>query len=161
MWVGAAEPNEQVEFEFEYSPRITAGCVGPGGLGIRVRCWDYDHNNSAFNDGPNSFLDVNTYNLDIELFEELELNCCTLLELSAGTRHNDYDENLVDGGTVNRNASLDGWGGMLGAQANHSLGRGALFTRGRTAILMGDVRVVDAVSDVVNLLASIGNCLPR
>ena len=152
--VGVAEPDEQVEFDFEYAPRITLGFVGPRGLGLRFRYWDYDHLQWAREGVSNTFLDVNTYNFDTEFFEEIELNCCTSLELSAGIRYNDFDEHLVDGGVVNMNTSFSGWGGMLGAQVNRSLGRGALFARGRTAILMSDARVLDGVGDLVHLLDS-------
>ena len=75
----------------------------------------------------------------------------------AGIRYNDFDEQLVDGNTVNMNASFDGWRGMLGAQVNRSFCGGALFARGRTAILMSDARVLDFAGpspEVVHLLDS-------
>jgi len=155
MRVGANEPGEQVESDFEYAPRITLGYVGPSGLGLRVRYWEYDHDNPAFNNSPpGQYLDVNTYNFDTEIFEEIAVNGCTSLELSAGIRYNDFDETLVDSGVVNMNTTFAGWGGMLGLQVNRNVCRGALFARGRVAILMDDAQVIDDDNGGVNLLDS-------
>ena len=120
-------------FDFEYSPRITIGYVGPDGLGVRVRYWDYDHSNGG--------ADVDTYNVDLELFEEIQLGRCTSLEISGGIRYNDYHqsgfnfESDDDYGIY----GFSGCGGILGLQANRQVAvGGSLYGRLRQAILMDD-----------------------
>ncbi|MBI84725.1 MAG: hypothetical protein CMJ81_16145 [Planctomycetaceae bacterium] len=124
------------EFDFEAAPRITLGFRGPGGLGIRGRWWKYDHSNSLAG--------VETYNIDVELFEELQLSSCTTVELSGGFRYNGFNESgfLADSpeGEVTRDTQrFNGFGGVLAIEANRSLAMGgSLYTRLREAILMDD-----------------------
>lgn len=131
---GSGDDTNQ-EFGFEYSPRITFGLVGPDGLGIRARWWDYDHQNGGAT--------VDTQNIDIEFYEELCVSCTTSIEFSVGIRIHDYE----DGGLARLGDSesyLDGYnfeyesvGGILGIELNRQLAvGGALYARLREAILM-------------------------
>lgn len=133
---GSGDGTNQ-EFGFEYSPRITVGLVGPDGLGIRARWWDYDHKSNGAS--------VDTQNIDIEFYEELSLTCCTSIEFSVGIRIHEYEEGgltRLDGGQ----SYLDGYdfeyetvGGILGIELNRQLAvGGALYARLREAILMDD-----------------------
>lgn len=133
---GSGDDTNQ-EFGFEYSPRITFGVVGPDGLGIRARWWDYDHKSGG--------AAVDTQNIDIELYEELCVTGCTSIEFSVGIRIHDYEDaglaRLYDSESY-----LDGYdfeyksvGGILGIEVNRQLAvGGALYARLREAILMDD-----------------------
>ena len=124
------------EFDFESAPRITLGFRGPGGLGIRSRWWKYDHSNGQAG--------LDTYNFDVELFEELQVSSCTTIELSGGFRYNGFNESgfLMDSpeGEVTRDTQrFNGFGGVLAIEANRSLAMGgSLYTRLREAVLMDD-----------------------
>ena len=39
---------------------------------------------------------VDTYNIDIEFVDLINLTCYTNIELFAGARYNDFDENIVN-----------------------------------------------------------------
>ena len=121
---------EDDEFDFEISPRITLGYRAPDGLGLRVRWWEYDHENG------DSTLEVDTYNFDIELFEEISVGSCSSMEVSAGIRYNEFEENDLDDGESH---SFEGFGGLFAVEANRELAiGGAAYARLRQAILMDD-----------------------
>ena len=133
---GSGDDTDQ-EFDFESSPRVTVGLVGPDGLGIRARWWDYDHKNHGAS--------VDTENIDIEFYEELCLTCYTSIEFSVGIRIHDYEErglarryegeSYFDGDVFD----YDSVGGILGIELNRQLAvGGALYARLREAILMDD-----------------------
>ena len=142
--------DEDNEFDFEVSPRITVGYRAPDGLGIRLRWWDYDHDN-----GDEDPLGVETYNLDLELFEEIAVGCCTSLELSAGIRYNEFRE-FQEGDDEAH--SFSGYGGIIALQSNRELAvGGAAYARLRQAILMEDYNSDgDTLLDVVVGMTEIG-----
>lgn len=112
---------------FDYddiSPRITIGYRNCDCLGFRVRYWNHDH------DGAHN-TSVDTYNIDLEVFEEIDLTCCTSVEWSAGVRYNEFDEIGIDGQQYFHGAGL-----IAGLQVNRTLGcYGGLYARGRLAVL--------------------------
>lgn len=129
------------EFGFETSPRITVGYRSPEGLGTRLRWWEYDHHNQ--NGAPYA---VDTYNVDLEVFEEISLGSCTSIELSAGIRYNEFDQFSVDE-EVGLSPGIgwyafDGFGAIVGIEARRSVScNSAIYARLRQAILMDDYDV--------------------
>src|SRR5688572_6570612 len=71
--IGDDEGDDDVEFDFEASPRITLGYAGSDGLGVRVRWWEYDEEAESF-DGQGEMV-VDTYTFDVELFDTVQLDC--------------------------------------------------------------------------------------
>lgn len=127
-------------FGFEISPRLSVGYVGSDGLGARIRWWDYSHNNTGtLNNVANRTLDVDTFNLDFELFESVQLSCCTSVELSAGIRYNDFAETITTAGAVTQVDSFSGYGGLFGLKAKRDVSLGGnVYARWNTAIMMSD-----------------------
>lgn len=147
--VSGANDGDTVEFNFKEAPRVTLGYVGPDGLGVRTRWWQFDQKQGA-NDIAKGSLGVDTYNIDVEIFEEIDLTPCASMELFAGLRYNDFDENFVDDNAtriLNVNSSM--YGAVFGTQVNRTIRRGKLFARVRGAILMDNANVLDATSAVV------------
>lgn len=172
------------EFDFDFSPRFSLGYESCDGLGVRGRYWKYNEAVvgptvlvSAFDpDGPNPNLtvvpigvaasvNVETYTLDAEVYQTIELNCLTTLEVSGGLRYVEFEEtlaaNIVAGALpqtiaavagppvigakaapsalLNMNSTFSGYGGLLGAQLNRQMGNGlSVFGRTRGTVLMSD-----------------------
>ena len=119
--------DKDQEFDFEYAPRATLGYVGPDGLGIRTRIWYYDHENGGAS--------IESYNIDIEFFEEIALSCCTSIEVSGGIRINSYEEEGLGQG----DQEFEALGGIIAIEVNRTLAvGGAFYARLREGILMDD-----------------------
>lgn len=114
-------------FNHEVAPRVTLGYEGQGGLGTRLRWWQFDQSAAAGR--------VRTYNIDSEIYQRFALGCCTSLELSAGGRYNSF----VD--TIGGDDSFHGFGGILGAQIDRQIRRGTLYARYRTSMMFDDARL--------------------
>ena len=84
-----------VEFGFKNSPRTTAGFYDCDGFGVLARWWKYDHAESV-SDQNFGHMGVETYNIDIEFVDLINLTCYTNIELFADVRYNDFDENIVN-----------------------------------------------------------------
>lgn len=155
---GTDEPGDDSEFDYEEAFRFTVGVIGPDGLGIRVRYFDYDH--TAL-DRDNGFIDVDTFTIDVEVFESCDMCCNWSLELAAGIRYNDFQEILLDDeGPDTRINQFAGWGGIVGAEVRRALGeRRALYARVRYAILTDDKSVLNAepAGNPVILVDTIGS----
>jgi hypothetical protein len=138
--VGVAEPGEDAEFDFEITPRFTFGWVRSDGLGARFRWWEFDHDAPAIE--AVSFLSVDTYNIDFEIFDTFALNCNWDLEIAAGVRYNDFEEFAFDAAADFRLNQFSGWGGVASAELRRCVStNGALFVRARASLLMDDKRV--------------------
>ncbi len=140
--VGAARVAEDVEFGFEPAQRYTLGLIGPGGLGVRARYFEFDHQEAAL-EGGGSALGVDAYTIDVELFEAFELNQNWAMEISGGIRHAGFREGFldVDGGVLeSRGIGSDTIGGIVGTELRRSVGIGVLYARTRLAIVQGDKR---------------------
>jgi hypothetical protein len=137
-------------FNHEITPRVTVGYVGPSGLGIRARYWDFAHTSK---ESMYSYLNVDTFNLDLELFRRCELCCSTTVEWSAGVRYNDYKiedkitnvdqvlaawDEFQDLGYNNWAEQFSGLGGVFGLKVNHCFWRGEFYGRARWSILHSD-----------------------
>ena len=121
------------KFDYDITPRISLARIGPNGIGIRARYWEYSHDKISAN-GQQVIAD--TYLADIELFERIDLSCCTALDWSAGIRFHDFDfdrEGSDDHFTLDK-----AWGGIVGVQLNRCLGHGALYGRARWGIVVGE-----------------------
>lgn len=115
-------------FQYEATPRITVGYVGAEGLGVRMRYWNYSYTAGT----PGTHTAVDTYNLDAELFERIDVASNTSAEWSAGIRYNDFRQ---DEFALNQNDELGGVGLLFGLKMNRDLGRGSIYGRGRWAIM--------------------------
>jgi hypothetical protein len=143
--VGDFEPAEDVEFDFEITPRITFGWVRSDGLGARIRWWEFDHD--ALGSAPGAFqpqpaLSVDTYNWDFEVFDTFALNCNWDLEIAGGIRYNEFEESGLNSENEVILNQFSGWGGVASAEMRRCVGtNGALFVRARASVLMDDKRV--------------------
>jgi hypothetical protein len=130
--------GERVFGDHEVAPRLTAGYIFGNGLGFRARYFEWDHLQSTLNANPIEYLDVDTYNIDLEVFEKFQVNRNWMVEISAGVRYNEFRETLRDQDEF-RIHDFDGWGGIVGLEATRSLGRwGGLYARARGALMEGD-----------------------
>jgi hypothetical protein len=140
--VGADNPGESVFGDHKVSPRLTLGYELGGGLGFRARYFDWDHAQQSRN-GPEEVLAVDTFSVDLELFDEFQLNDKWAVEVSGGVRYNEFTERMIDPEETRIN-DFSGWGGIVGLELTRSLGRcGALFARARGAVLMDDKYVLN------------------
>lgn len=149
--VGGDQPgDDDVEFDFELSPRITVGYAGSDGLGVRLRWWDYDHTGEGL-DNDDETIDVDTYTVDVELFDTVQLNCNWTAEISAGVRFNDFEEVMVDVSEEDlRINAFEGFGGVVGLELKRYIGgNSSLYAGVRGAILMDDKTVFNADDGVV------------
>jgi hypothetical protein len=163
------DPPENVEFDFETTPRITVGWVRDDGLGVRARYWEFDHNAAAFGPGEvGTDIQVDTFTFDFEAFDTFCLNRNWNLELAAGVRYVEFLEVMHDlppngEGNETRLNSFSGWGGVASAELRRCIGaNGNLWVRARLAILMDDkdifndnggqqVRLLDATVGMTEL----------
>ena len=126
------------EFDFEASPRITLGYANCNGRGVRVRYWDYDHDTRSDDGG---LIDVDTYNVDFELFQVLSLPCRTTLDMSVGIRYNDFFHFFEDGVLGQEQHSFDGIGGMFALAGRVDLNCNlSAYARFREVIMMDDAQ---------------------
>lgn len=136
--------TDDVEFDHMLTPRITLGYVSDGGLGFRVRWWQYDQEGDPVFPETGVGMSVETDTLDLELFEVINLSERWTVEVSGGFRYNTFDELMVDPipGAVRLNA-FEGWGGIVGLEGRRSLGVwGGLYARARAAVMMDDKLVL-------------------
>ena len=129
--------DKGVKFDFEFSPRLTVAYVTPCGLGLRLRWWDYEHKNNAID--SSSSLEIDTYTCDIELFEQVCIGNW-FVEISGGVRYNDWRESMIDDTNVWETVFC-GTGGVIGVEVTRPIPIGALYMRGRGAIMMDDREV--------------------
>lgn len=124
--------GNDAEFDFEVNPRLTLGYVACDGLGARVRYWEFDEDTVSV---ANNNVAVNTYNIDLEAFQAVELNSCTSVEFMGGVRYNEFD---MDRSGARRD-SFNGFGGMLGLEGRRDFGCGlSAYGRYRHVIFADD-----------------------
>ena len=151
------DADQFAEFDHELAPRITLGIVNDEGLGGRIRWWDYNEDATAPAGG---FVSVDTYTIDLEVFQNIQLNSCASVEFSGGVRYVDFTE-MVGIGFISFNA-FDGLGGVVGAKVRLESRFGTLYGGARFA-LIGDDKVFDDVDpgidthlDVITSMTEIG-----
>ncbi|MCO6458437.1 MAG: hypothetical protein J5I93_24295 [Pirellulaceae bacterium] len=152
------DPGEGVLGEYLTAPRFTLGWIADGGLGFRLRYFEFDQaQNSYFSEQIGQGVEqigVDAYTIDFEVFEKICLNKNWTLELSGGLRYADFEEVMIDSfeagpvlpGTEFRANAFDGWGGVLGIQANRRIGRySSFYGRFRGSILADDKTVANSL----------------
>ena len=122
-------------FDYEVNPRLTLGYAGCDGLGMRVRYWQYDENTLSNN---GNVISVDTYTIDFEVFQCIDLGSCTSVEISGGIRYNEFDM-FREGVVLDGNDSFQGFGGIVAIEANRQLNcNWSAYGRFRQVILSDD-----------------------
>lgn len=137
--------TDDVDFDYQAAPRLTLGYRFASGIGFRARYFDYDADAPAvFFDTVQASMNVDTYTVDMELFDTFRIGKKWSIELSGGVRYNEYKEtmeNFLPVAPIRENI-FRGFGGVLGAEAQRSFGDfTSLYLRGRGSILTGDKEV--------------------
>ena len=147
---------ERVMGDHETAYRLSLGFITDDGLGYRMRYFKFDQANASGNGGIES-LGTDAWTLDFEVFERFCLNENWTVELAGGVRYSEFDEEMIDsfapfGPRGNqrfaeyRANSFDGWGGILGLQANRRVGSsGSVYGRIRGAIMTNDKTVTNSL----------------
>ena len=139
------------EFDYDIGYRLTVGYANCNGGGIRLRYWDHDADTLSTDDDR---IAVDTYNIDVEAFQCVDLGCCTTAEFSAGIRYNEF--RLFKGGAPEI-YRFDGIGGMLALEVHrdHGCGWGS-YARLREVVLVNDAIIDDNdEADVVRTVTEI------
>jgi hypothetical protein len=139
-----SDAGEWGEFNFEPAGRYTLGVVGPSGMGFRGRYFRYNHFLGIENAGDG--LGVETFSVDVEGFDVIELSDLIAVEVSAGARYNEFRESMIDVGEADsRLVQFNGMGLVAALEARRLLGAGHLYARARGAVVHGDkdIRNVD------------------
>ncbi len=122
-------------FDYTAAPRFRVGYESALGAGARIQYFAFDRAVANGHNGALSSIDV--FNIDAEIYKQLDLGEAASVEVSGGIRYNDYsDQNVADAG---QQTAFSGFGGYVGVQAWHDIGfnfRG--YARGKWAILSGD-----------------------
>lgn len=120
------------DFGYDATPRATIGIVGSQGSGLRVRYWEYSQTA-----GPvATATSVDTYNIDAEFFQQIDLSCTSSIEWSAGVRYNDFiSSEVAPVIPLTIRDSFAGFGLVVGAEARQTLAVGGAFARARWAVL--------------------------
>jgi hypothetical protein len=160
-----AQP-QQVDWNYDFSPRAYFGFVGGSGLGMRARYWQFDQSSDTLNQISADTLSGSTINSDLRL-QTIDLELTQKVGLGAwvgnfggGIRYTSFDYglngNVFDRGTgiVVNTASYDLQFNGLGPQFFAELQRplmGGLSVYGniRGALLFGNqVRTTDGLNPV-------------
>ncbi len=122
-------------FELEAAPRVAVGYEICDDFGARVRYWEFNHFEAAGQGGNPS--QVDTYNIDLELYRAICLDCGLTAEFAGGIRYNHYsDNNVADN---NQTTRFNAYGGTLGIELSQAVTcNGNVYARGRWSLLMGD-----------------------
>jgi hypothetical protein len=142
--------GESGEFDFEPAYRLSLGAVAPNGVGFRTRFFEYDHFENI--EDPGDGLGVNTYTLDMELFEAFALNQNWAMEISGGVRYCNFREEMIDVGAGDfREIGFNGAGLVTGLEARRAIGGlGLLYARTRAAVVQDDKTVINVDGGVLN-----------
>jgi hypothetical protein len=139
-----------IDFGYDPAPRVWLGYQGSDGLGFRVRYWEFDHRKDvagrdALGNPVVDSLSYDTYTLDAEFFDSLNLGCYWDASLSVGFRYLEFDQERVAIDATTRQAFLgdqfdnSSLGLTLGGELRRCMGCGlAGFLNSRASVLMGD-----------------------
>ncbi len=134
-----------LHFDYEATPRIWLGWQGERGLGFRARYWEFDQIEfGAAAAGATDSIAYDTYVIDLEAIDTMQLNADWLVTLSAGFRYVDFTETrqLVDAAGVGLTSHAfagDSLGGTIGAEVRRPLWACLVgFASARGSILFGD-----------------------
>jgi len=155
MRVGDLAPTEDVGPDANIAPRLSFGYITPGGLGVRLRYFEFDQSMAA--NEANSFLNVDTMVFDAEFFERFSLNYNWTMEGSFGVRYTDFAEVMLDQDAAleTRLNEFKGWGLIGGLELRRQICWGALYGRLRHSILTDDHLWVNNGSGTDNLAETI------
>ena len=148
-------------FDYEATPRIWLGWQGEGGLGFRARYWEFDQVEfgAAAVPGQSQSLAYDTYVIDLEAIDTMQLNSVWLVTLSAGFRYVDFTETrqiASEQGVTSLAFDGDCFGATIGGEVRRPLWACLVgFASARGSILFGDQSVltgpivVDEITDNV------------
>jgi len=90
-------------------------------------------------------IDMETFTIDLEVFQVLDINECTAVELAVGLRYNEF-EMFEDG--EDADVDFGGFGLTLAGEARRAAFCGDVYAKARFSILTGDIdyNSVDAVT---------------
>jgi hypothetical protein len=128
LWLKAFQSGGDFgDFNYDEAFRIWAGYQGAGGLGARIRYFDYE--DVAVNGDS---IDIEA--TDFEIFDAVQLGCNWDLNIGGGLR---YLDRFTDNG--NGEDSIAGVGPILSAELyRHVSDRAALYAITRQSIIVGD-----------------------
>jgi hypothetical protein len=134
-----------IRFDYEPAPRVWIGYVGPTGVGIRARYWEYEEADFSLTAGGRQVdtLRIDTHVFDLELTNWIEIGRYWSALVTAGGRYVDYEETRQTTGTIvvgqTSQFTSDNSGGTLGAELHaHVTSNGTLFASGRSSVVFGD-----------------------
>lgn len=126
--------NRRSVFDFEAAPRYTLGYMNAQKLGFRTIYFEYDE--TALDAGGSGRTSLSAYNLDFELFKQIQLTKTAGLEFSGGLRYSEADYFL--NGPTNFN-NFHGIGIALGTKATAKIFTGGnVYGRAKVALLSGN-----------------------
>lgn len=144
--LGTRGAQRDIDFGYDLAPRIWLGYQGSDGLGWRVRYWEFNHRKDVRIDATTAdMLSYDTYVLDAEFFDSLNLGCYWDASLSAGFRYVEYGQERV-AFNVNTRRAFEGnqfdnssIGLTLAGELRRCMGCGvAGFLNSRASVLLGD-----------------------
>lgn len=128
--------NRRSVFGFDASPRYTLGYANASNFGFRTIYFEY--NDVALDAGGSGLTEFDAYNLDFELFKQVQLTRSAGVEFSGGLRYNESDYFL--NGPTNLN-DFHGIGIALGTKGTVKVFTGgSVYGRAKFAILSGTAR---------------------
>ncbi len=131
------------------SHRTTIGFRRADGLGIRARYFGYEPEIPVGTVVPQKIA-VDVTNIDLEIFDTINLDEDWTIELSAGIRSTEFAELLEDQGELRTN-SFNGTGGIFAIEARRDVFHFASFyTRARGALLYGTKRRNNFGGGIIN-----------
>jgi hypothetical protein len=142
--------GDDTEFDNDANLRLTAGYVGCDGLGARVRYWDYDEVAVA---AGNDAIFVDTYTLDFEVFQTLDVGSCTCVEVSGGVRYNDFFFIREDGAADV--TAFDGLGGIIGIKAHRDICGGFGVCAGLREVILADDMFQNGLDDETDVIRNV------
>ena len=135
LWLKAFNSNTSFgDFNYDTGFRWWLGYQGAGGLGVRVRAFDYNQN-AANGD----VVDVST--VDLEVYDTFQLGCNWDVVLGGGIRYTDSRFNFT-AANVGTDTQIFGTGPVVTAELyRHISDRAALFAIVHESIVAGDANI--------------------
>jgi len=135
------QTGSSAEFDYELAPRFELGYVGADGLGLRTRYWELDDDTTSAAGNP---VGVDTYNIDLEVFQQYCLGHKTTFEIAFGLRYMELWQGSADLAAPSAVISnFSGFGGTMAAEAKRAALCGNLYARARMSVLVGDAGIRD------------------
>lgn len=152
--------GEAGTFGISLSPRLELGRQRDDGVGTRVRYWTYNQStvtvdNPDIEEASGQTISANTFVMDGEFVQDIDLNNLTSLEVAAGVRYLEFDLDLGTHAVANDiryKSHFDGLGITFGTVLRRQARYGNLYAKARGSLLMDDIElsgksIVDPASD--------------